>query len=1050
MNVTDPSASLLSRVDELLDELQASGPPEDWSVWCDHFASALLGNESASWSELFSGDQSKLSRRRTAIALLRLLHVNDGAFEEPNIRVAATTLFDEELPDVYSSCKTDKNAQSYQKLQALRDFVPRAEKDFQEGLSLPVTVAGLEGYRQRAMRSLNSTVVKALLSPFIDRELYRNKFDSVLVSMDAYRHASDINIHESWDDYQRTASQATIDIAGAASRYTLPLLSTINQLTSLLQAHFALSAANQPASITVLASEKKQPLHAPGVIDLRLVVRNAGPGIARDVYLGLNSTSDVLIANPGVFLGTLPRDELVASLAAEIVRPATDRILTGYVNWRNMNGEARCEEFIFELKPQRYDVDWDALTTADLYALEPVESDRELIGRHETVDSLQAMAEAGRVGNAYIFGQKRVGKTSIAKTFRTRMLSHSHGHPHLLPYIEAGEYVRDDPRETIEALGELICEELREADVRFAELEVPEFSGALAPLTKFLRGMSRVDQLTRLTIILDEFDSLPPELFRRSEVGDALFQTIRSIAGKANCGFILIGGENMQLILSSQGDALNKFKQFRVDYFDRSTNWPDYVDLVRRQSEDWLEISDDAVVALYEWTAGNPFFTNLVCGTLANLMIDRRDTHATRTEVEESVQRTVDSTGSPSFAHFWSDGISGTGPEAERVSLVRRKVLLGFAETLRNGALTTAAEVASAGRRFGVLQDDVEHHLEEFRNRGVLLRDEELYRCRVPLFGRWLREKGQREIVTNSADLEAFRTFIAAEDLAYVDETEVLQLAGTWGTFKGQEIGSEAIRAWLSQFGSMQNQRLMFRMLQKIRFYNGAAIRTRLRDAHDIVARALSEGLDRGRYGPGKQRRRDVVLTHLDDLGKSGAQYARWYADENAIYVDNVVPRSRLAKVLLDRAEVEAVVFVDDFIGSGRAASDDLHEFAAMFSEGIPDLRWIFVAISGFASGAQAVESAASKLGIGLEVRLCDPLPDSARCFEGEEVYPDPVERDLARSIAYEHGVKLVSTDPLGYGQGQALVVFDSSIPNNCPPVLWHSSGDWTPLFRRI
>jgi hypothetical protein len=1021
-----------------------------WSSWLDQLTSGVLQRRHASWRDLFDNTQSSPARRRTSMILLRLLATNDDPYRDAEFRVATLSLFDSEITDIYKICETEAKAQGYEKLQKLAGYVPRAEKLLEDGLSVPHSVTGLSSFRQGAMQTLKSSVVSPLLAPFVDSKLYRDQFNEVLSAMSVFVDADEVSLHESWDDFDSTADRVKNSLLAAHSKYGLLLASTVNDLHELLAAHFDASPANQPASITVAPSEKKQPLHQVGRIDLRLRVRNGGPGIARDLRLELAPTSEIVPVESSVYLGALAPGEMLASMSADIIQPLKDPILVGSAKWTDQRGDARSEEFIFQLERQRHDIDWDRLQTIDIYALEPVESDQGLVGRRETIDSLQAMAEAPRVGNAYIFGQKRVGKTSIAKTLRNRLLTMDHGHSHLVLYIEAGDYVASDPSGTISALGELICEEVAAADPRFAQVPVPAFDKGLAPLNRYLRGVWQIDPSTRITIMLDEFDSMPPELFRRSEIGDAFFQTLRSVAGKPNCGLVLIGGENMQLILASQGESLNKFKQIRVDYFERSSDWPDYVDLVRRPAIEWLEISDDGVVALYEYTSGNPFFTNLVCGSLASIMVGRRDSHATRTEVDEAVRQTTGTIGSPSFAHFWSDGIFGTGPEAESVSLARRRVLLGLSDCLRKMQATTPSNIVEAARHFGIGAEEVTPILSEFKDRQVLLKSGDEERCRVPLFERWLKERGQHEIVTSSVELAAFEEFISKENSAYVSEAETVALAERWGTFKGQEIGSEAIRAWLAQFGSMRNQRLMFRLLQGVRFYSSADVRARLHDAHGMVARSLSAGAGRDQFGRGKQRRSDVLLSHLDQVGKSGPMYARWYADENAVYIDHIVSRDRLKPELLKSSAVEAVVFVDDFIGSGQAASECVRLMSHDFKDGFPAVAWIFVAISGFEKGARALERVASDAGMGLEVRLCDPLGPSDKCFEGESVYPDPVDRAEAKAIAYEYGRKLVPKDPLGYRDGQALVVFDGSIPNNCPPILWHSGGDWTPLFRRV
>ncbi len=90
-------------------------------------------------------------------------------------------------------------------------------------------------------------------------------------------------------------------------------------------------------------------------------------------------------------------------------------------------------------------------------------------------------------------------------------------------------------------------------------------------------------------------------------------------------GFILVGSEKMEYVLSCQGDALNKFASIAVDYFDKRTHWADFQDLIKRPTASYLEFSESAIDAIYEECAGNPFYAKLICRDLFALMVERRD-----------------------------------------------------------------------------------------------------------------------------------------------------------------------------------------------------------------------------------------------------------------------------------------------------------------------------------------------------------------------------------------------------------------------------------------
>lgn len=54
------------------------------------------------------------------------------------------------------------------------------------------------------------------------------------------------------------------------------------------------------------------------------------------------------------------------------------------------------------------------------------------------------------------------------------------------------------------------------------------------------------------------------------------------------------------------------------------------------------------------------------------------------------------------------------------------------------------------------------------------------------------------------------------------------------------------------------------------------------------------------------------------------------------------------------------------------------------------------------------------------------------------------------KRLASDFGARLEPKHPVGYGNCEALVVFERSRPNNALPIMWASSKDWIPLFKRL
>ena len=715
------------------------------------------------------------------------------------------------------------------------------------------------------------------------------------------------------------------------------------------------------------------------------------------------------------------------------------------VVWSTFDQVRGDQRFTLLFSAQRSDVDWESLSTAEPYDLEPVSSDAELVGRTDTLNELQSLVSSKQVGSAALFGQKRVGKTSIVKTLATR-LQNSIGLDVSVVYLEGGDYVRPDPVRTVEALTRRLCQEIRRLDERYQLLEVPEFDGSFAAIAEFVGMASSLTPQRKFLFILDEFDELPITLYTQNDVADAFFLSLRSSSAKPNIGFILVGSEKMKAILSFQGHELNKFRAMRVDYFDRERNWPDFVELVRRPVLGTIEYADEATTALFQYTAGNPYFTKLICKALFKSMVAKRDGHVTEPEVHAAARTELISVGVNSFLHFWEDGIVERGEERRVISETRQRVLLAYADVLRAGERPSLARITDAAQPYGLAPGVVALELDEFVQRQVLAVEDGLYRVPVGFFGLWLREYGTRELLPRIGEriLTAERQ---REQSLYIRDEELQPLAERWGFYKGRQITIDDIRRWLLQFGPNSSQRLIWKLLNRLRYLNEAEIRNSLVALHGMLAKELALKVA-GRV----PRIHDALVSYLDGPGKSGAQYAKIYGEENKIFHERMVEPTRVERIVRDDATVRAVIFVDDFLGTGSSAIQNIQAYAPALKElqRSRNLSLMVGVIIGYRSAADRVESEGSSAGLQPAVRIVDPLYETDRCFSSEQsIFADGDELAAAKAIAENFGLRLEPKAPLGFGKCEANVAFERSCPNNCLPVLWKQTKDWQALFRR-
>jgi len=1060
-----PVAALDACLDALA-ELRKNAPHSQESVFRENetkllnlYARAALagsGDEDAQTvanpiDHMFSPAHGFQKKKDLALFLVRLLvHYPDVLKSQIAFRLFS--LLDEELGEsLYRLAKIDANTQTFAKEHALRDVLHKIERDLDLTIASLNSLDTLEPFKLQFLKQINYVSARLFIHPFLPKELRDADLLAIIHATSDFAKATGPEVVPIYRRTQLLLSDyiGRCDLVG--TEYGRRFGHTIaEKLQRLAKAYFESTPFSKPAALVIGHSPKKYPLHNVGItLPISVVITNNSDGFALDVRLTVrNSSNNLHFSDASLLIGGLEHGDIRVELAATIMVPSDSALLDLLLEWKNADSTpAACSELL-EVTAQREGVDWHSASTIDPYSLSPVSTVDVLVGRDSIIDTLLSLATSEDVGSAFIRGQKRVGKTSIAKTLQSRLLQ-LYPDDYVVVYLEAGDYMGADGPSTIQRLGRQLCRSICRADVRLKRLDVPVFDNALSPLTEFLQEVADTAPSCRLLFILDEFDELPLDLYKRGALGDAFFRTIRSISNKPNFGFVLVGSEKMEYVLSCQGDSLNKFVKIPVDYFDKESHLAAFADLVRRPAAAYLDYADSAVASLHAFSAGNPYFAKLICRSIYRMMIDQRDSHVTNVEVERAVNKTLPEIGAHSFQHFWQDGIIDPPPRAEEIAIRKAKVLLAFTDCVRNGERCDPESVAHRAR--GFLFDDIsiEPDLRSFERRKVLESKDGVYSCTVKLFQRWLVAQGYFQILTTFVDHEELARTKQRDELLRIKDDEVLALVESWDIYLGRRISEQQVSAWLAQFSTLEERRLMLGVLRAVRFYSTDQIRTKLSEAHGIVTRGTTWHRKHGE----STRRRDVVVTYLGGPGHSGAEYARRYGDENLIFPDNVVTIDDVEELLKKRGENNGVILIDDFIGSGQtvgglitASSGQLQSVAAASGE-----KTFLIVVCGLADGIARVQRVIEDTGLKLRLHVLDTQGSLDGVFgPGSKVFPEEGQRTRARDVAFKYGLELLPEWPLGYGNSEATIVFDHNIPNNCLPILWSEKKGWRPLFRRL
>ena len=1055
---TTNDAHDIQRAADNVAALAAKERPEAFETFAasilKHFTYPYDSNESPN---LFSLELPLNIQRFAAVWLLRILTRSPMSLQFNETERHAAALFDRVFErQIYPRVGIESKDQTYQKLSVLTDFL---KQEINGAIDLAADVRDIQripALRQEVIRKFNDKNIGPLLAPLLSPQLItRNRLNNLFESVIEYainedgdrmytRNAACVSCDEFRDDAWSYGSRDSREILGELA----------SQLKTTVNRHFDSLESSQQPVVSLEPIDKRYPLATPDTsIGIKIRIANGGSGAARDLRIdGIESDHNVCITTHDATFGTLGAgDAIVFDIRANLIEVSEELTLLVSLSWLRLGGR-QSDDFMFVVKGQKEGFDWDQLSLEEPYSLEPVTAESDLVGRRSELRQLHRLANRKAIGSGFIYGQRRVGKTSLANVLAVNLQA-SVSPLWLVVSKGSGDYVASTARATLRNLGVLLVEEMKLRLHDVAHLPSPEFGQGLAPLSAFIDRVLAVSG-RRLLIILDEFDELPLDLLRRSELSASLFQPLRQISNKSSCGVILVGGEGMQRIMNIQGDRLNKFRSVEVGYFDKSDSWDDFAELVRRPVAEWLAISDGALSEVHRMTAGNPYFAKLIANQLFIDLVELRHSHASEIDMQDAIRKTVESIGSNAFAHFWTDGLVEEDANAEAARALRRQVLMALGRLARDQRVISGEMIW--GQLTGDLGVDITVEslrliLQDFVSRGVLVEDSDgSYRARIPLFQMWLAGNGVIALLDDAPGLAAVNAQLRSDEEARVADSEIAALCDRWEHFRyrGRALDPIRCRDWLTQFGSSRAQRLMFRILENVRLYNEDMLRRKMREAFGIIARDMGDTTARR-----SRVRRDILVSTLDESpAKGGLSYCRLFASENRIFARHVLSIERARGLRDVNAGVEKLILIDDFAGTGRSLERGLERQRELLEEAKrAGVGVVICCLVGFGDARSRVERFIARCKLDAVVYICEELGSEHKAFSPQSrMFSFEAERTAAKEIAESIGIKLDRRQPLGYGALASLVVFAESCPNNTLPIVWAQTDKWKPLFPRF
>lgn len=1032
----------------------------------DALVSAIA--EICSFSGVYSGanlervlgkvESATSNHRIVAILLIRSMAV-DGLLpidDEHNVIIRKIlTIVESHTPELMKHCRVDKQ-QNYEKINIIKALHGTICAHYAALSEVTGTLNEIASQKSIILKCLRHNTFQGYLQPF-NYVPIKTKLEAIVEGVDAVVNSSGSDYKLNLDELGRTLEESLFLARSSESFFTekfaFPFLDAVCEAVEIVKttASERLASVIEPIRKPPRAAEKRYPLHqVDRFINIILPLVNNGPSTAVEVVVEIDcgSESTIILDNDRLRCGDVPPGKFAVCLRACIVEPSSRVEMTVDISWRELFGTCRSEIFDLVVEGQNEAVDWSLLESLEPYSLEVAEGDM-FVGRSAKVKAIANKLLKHPMTSTYVTGQKRIGKTSLAKAV-VNYLERDRSDFHSL-YLEYGEYCSTTPQGTLKSLGENIQNFLLNY-MPASDVVAADFRESLADLNLTAKKLEFRHPEKRFVVILDEFDEIHPEMYRSGPIAETFFANLRTLAARKNLAFILVGGEKMPFIIGAQGDQLNKFSRETLDFFSRSNEWAEYLELITQPVDGQLNWDDEAINLIFTLTHGHPYYTKLLCSKIVSIAIAERDTEIIASDVSGGLSVLLSELDTNAFAHLWKDGLNFEREHAEVAELKRLRLLVGIGRSLREHK-RKEEEVKARAVSAHLLEPEITPLIADFQRREILYeRNGELH-FTVPLFERWLTEYGLNKLVTSTLGDELEEGIRAAEDKAHVTAKDIQKLVLKWPIYRAQKVDGEQIRAWLDQESNILNQRLLFTILENVRFLSSLQVDELLKIAHARVVRPV---IGVSTITHRRDRRQDVLITFVDDVGKSGLQYARTYAKINSLSTQTIVEPASIGKRLAGAKDDElpkAIIIVDDVIGSGDTLSGGLSELLDSLASQLIESKVpiLVITLVGTEDGEKKVKNILEKSGVIYELHLCEVLSDSSYAFpnQGKGFWETDEEMHKAKALCLRLGSSLYK-NPLGYKNQGLLLVLPETCPNNSLPILYRAKvGTWTPLFPR-
>ncbi len=357
----------------------------------------------------------------------------------------------------------------------------------------------------------------------------------------------------------------------------------------------------------------------------------------------------------------------------------------------------------------------------------PVRSPELFFGREEDFQYIRARLIGEQQGCAIVLrGERRAGKTSILFQVLNRRLG-----PDFVPvFIDMQGIIVQNHSEFLSELAAIICEAVA-SEVHVEQMSVPETVDSYVEFNRLIDEIMAKIGRRRLVFLVDEYEIIEAKV-KEGKLDREIFNFLDGLLiHHPRLSYVFTGSRDLQDSISWNA-ILSKSVCRNISFLARK----DAQALICSPVQHKVHYAPGTVSDLLRLTNGHPFYTQVFCQSLIEVLNETQSNVVYRKEIQEALKRIIENPP-PQLFYQWT-----TFSDAEKV------ILAALATSLKESNQYLSAE--RAGKMIRSLPKKLQQsldlptirmHFENLRQKSILDRDQTRYRFTMDLMRHWIQSE---------------------------------------------------------------------------------------------------------------------------------------------------------------------------------------------------------------------------------------------------------------------------------------------------------------------